>query len=290
MRASYVGAQTHHAFYYAGDINKPNVQQPNVPLQAQRPYQPWGQINHTHTDGKMNFNQMQLELNKRFSSGFLIQAEYSFTRSLDNVPLVGGAQNPYNQNADYGNTDSVPRHILVGQLSLRIAVRAWPNSSTSPTAFLDGVAGGWSVVRHHHLSEPARPSPLLHCSSSIIGWWGGRPDAVAGADLYAGQVRLARHRQGRAVVQPGRLRAAAAVAVRQFSRNNVFGPGFWNWDIGVQKTFSITENHRLQLRGDGLNAFNHFNLGNPSARLRIPAMADCRSERREDLRRQWKST
>ena len=55
------------------------------------------------------------------------------------------------------------------------------------------------------------------------------------------------------------------------SRNSVYGPGFWNWDLGVQKRFFITENHSLQLRADFLNAFNHFNLANPSA-----AIADTR--------------
>ena len=54
VRGSYVGAQTHHAIWYAADINKPGVQQPNVPLQRQRPYQPWGQINDTKTGGKIN--------------------------------------------------------------------------------------------------------------------------------------------------------------------------------------------------------------------------------------------
>ena len=54
---------------------------------------------------------------------------------------------------------------------------------------------------------------------------------------------------------------------RNSQRNTVFGPGFWNWDIGVQKTFAITERYRLQLRADGLNAFNHFNLSNPSATI-----------------------
>jgi hypothetical protein len=51
----------------------------------------------------------------------------------------------------------------------------------------------------------------------------------------------------------------------------LFGPGLWNFDIGIQKTFRITEKHRVQLRGDGLNAFNHFNLGAPNA-----AIADVR--------------
>jgi hypothetical protein len=51
------------------------------------------------------------------------------------------------------------------------------------------------------------------------------------------------------------------------SRNMLYGPGLWNWDIGIQKTFRIRERHQVQLRGDGLNAFNHFNLGNPNATI-----------------------
>ena len=92
LRASYVGAQTRRALYTREDINRPDVQRPNTPLQAQRPYQPWGEIGNTHTNGKVNFNQLQLELKKRLSVGLLVEAQYSFTRSLDDVPVVGGTE------------------------------------------------------------------------------------------------------------------------------------------------------------------------------------------------------
>jgi hypothetical protein len=266
VRASYVGAQTHHALYYAGDINKPNIQQPNVPLQAQRPYQPWGQINRTHTDGKMNFNQLQLELNKRFSTGLLVQSQYSFTRSLDNVPLVGGVQNPYNQNADYGNTDSVPRHILVVNYLYELPFGKGKRFNIS-NRILDGVAGGWSVSGITKYQTGAPFNLGFSLPTNIIGWQGGRPDAVAGAGLYAGQ------QSGHDIVKGVQWFNAAAFAAPQpwqygnAARNMLYGPGLWNWDIGIQKTFRITENHRIQLRGDGLNAFNHFNLGNPNATI-----------------------
>ena len=35
----------------------------------------------------------------------------------------------------------------------------------------------------------------------------------------------------------------------------------------MQKRFHITEAQTLQLRGDFLNALNHFNLANPSAAI-----------------------
>jgi len=45
----------------------------------------------------------------------------------------------------------------------------------------------------------------------------------------------------------------------------VYGPGYLDWDVGLQKSFAIREAHRVQLRADFLDAFNHFNLSAPSS-------------------------
>jgi hypothetical protein len=47
----------------------------------------------------------------------------------------------------------------------------------------------------------------------------------------------------------------------------LFGPGTYNWDASMAKNFSVTEKIKFQLRGDFLNALNHFNLSNPSATI-----------------------
>jgi hypothetical protein len=36
-------------------------------------------------------------------------------------------------------------------------------------------------------------------------------------------------------------------------------PGFWDVDLGIYKTISITERLKLQLRGETFNIFNHAN-------------------------------
>jgi hypothetical protein len=50
-----------------------------------------------------------------------------------------------------------------------------------------------------------------------------------------------------------------------------WGPGFGDWDMSMAKNFRIPiprfEASRLQLRADFLDAFNHFNLANPSATI-----------------------
>jgi len=270
-RASYVGAQTHHDLWYAGDINRPNSTLPNVPLQAQRPYQPWSQINDTHTGGKANLNQLQLELNKRLSTGFLIQAQYSYTRSMDDVPLVGGTQNPNNYNADYGNSDSIPRQVLVVNYLYDIPFGRGRTFNIS-SRLLDEVAGGWSLSGITTYRTGAPFSVSFAVPSSIVGWFAGRANAVAGGNIYAGQ------QSGSHNVVAGvpwfNTAAFVAPAPGQWGnseRNDVYGPGFWDWDIGLQKYFSITERQRLQFRADFLDAFNHFNLGSPSATISDPA-------------------
>jgi len=48
-------------------------------------------------------------------------------------------------------------------------------------------------------------------------------------------------------------------------RNNLRGPGFFNLDLGLFRTFSLTESLQLQFRVEALNALNHPNFGNPGA-------------------------
>lgn len=265
-RVSWVGARTRRALYYAGDINRPGVQQPNVAIQQQRPYQPWGQINLTQSTGKANFSQLQLELNRRFSSGFLIQAQYSYTSSKDNVPLVGGVQNVADYNADYGYTDSVPKQNLAVNYLYELPFGRGRQFEIR-NRWLDGVAGGWSLSGITVYRTGAPFSVSTSVPSNYVGWWGGRADAVSGADVYQGQQSGHDIVSGVQWFNPAAFAPPSPYQWGNSKRNSVFGPGFWNWDLGVQKLFPIVEGHTLQLRCDALNVANHFNLGNPNATI-----------------------
>jgi hypothetical protein len=54
-------------------------------------------------------------------------------------------------------------------------------------------------------------------------------------------------------------------------RNNLRGPGFNNLDLGLFRTFSLTESLRLQLRAEALNALNHPNYANPNVNISDPS-------------------
>ena len=54
-------------------------------------------------------------------------------------------------------------------------------------------------------------------------------------------------------------------------RNNLRGPGLFNVDLGLFRTFSLMERFRLQLRAEALNALNHPNFSNPGANISDPS-------------------
>src|SRR5262249_56455391 len=103
LRASYVGNKTSHLPFYNFNINLPAVQQLGS-IQPRRPYQPWADILMLKGAGDSTIHQLQLEALKRYSNGVSVQLEYSWNRSLDNVPIVGGPQNPYKISNDRANS------------------------------------------------------------------------------------------------------------------------------------------------------------------------------------------
>jgi hypothetical protein len=59
------------------------------------------------------------------------------------------------------------------------------------------------------------------------------------------------------------FRAVSEARFGNVGRNSTRGPGFFNVDLGLFRTFSFTESIKLQLRAEALNAFNHPNFATP---------------------------
>jgi hypothetical protein len=270
-RATYMGSQSHHLSWTSSDINVPATQTPYTSIQAQRPYQPWGPIISTRSGGVQNLQQLQLELIKRFSSGFMAQVEYQWTRSLDDVGW--GTSTPQNWNfpgLDYGNSDSIRRHFLVATYIYELPFGKGRRWLSALPRIAEGVVGGWQVSGITTYGTGTPFSVTFGVPTGFTGWWGGRADLVAGASLYEGQ-QSGTHDVTKGVqwFNPAAFTAPTPFTWGNSARNLLFGPGYGNWDISLLKSFAMPklEGHRLQVRADFLNAFNHFNLGNPSTQV-----------------------
>jgi hypothetical protein len=45
------------------------------------------------------------------------------------------------------------------------------------------------------------------------------------------------------------------------------GPGFWQWDQAITRSFALGGGREIEVRAEGINIANHLNPGNPGAAL-----------------------
>ena len=71
-------------------------------------------------------------------------------------------------------------------------------------------------------------------------------------------------------------------------RNNLRGPGFFETNLSIYRTFSISEQVRFQLRAEALNATNHANFANPQADINNANFGFITATTGPNQSRQWR--
>jgi hypothetical protein len=71
-------------------------------------------------------------------------------------------------------------------------------------------------------------------------------------------------------------------------RNNLRGPGFFETDMSVFRTFSVSERVKFQLRAEALNATNHANFANPQSDINNASFGFITSTTGPNQSRQWR--
>ena len=172
-RASYVGGKTDHISFYNQNINLPAVMNLAETLQQQNLIQPWNDITGVYSAGAQNFNQLQLEVVRRFSKSISFQAEYAWTQSLDDVPGAGygSVQVWQDPQRDYGNSPAESRHDLafnyIWYLPFGRGMRWLGNSRNA----VDALLGGWEVsgITLYRTGWPVTPGTVVPPRIATVG-------------------------------------------------------------------------------------------------------------------------
>jgi hypothetical protein len=134
---------------------------------------------------------------------------------------------------------------------------------------MDGVLGGWELTTINTAST-GLPINVYYSPSAFNDVSGG-----ANAE-YRGQMFERPNVSGSAASQSRAQSLLTYFAGYTFStppanapfgnlgRNAFLAPGFAQWDLGVDKTFRITEAIHLQFRSEFFNVLNHTNFGPPT--------------------------
>ena len=214
-----------------------------------------------NSTGSSNFNSMQLSVDKRFSKGMTLQANYTWGKSID-YGSGGGTQWPsFTPDApwyDRGLSDFHHEHRFVTSGLWELP------ALTGKPPVVKWVLGGWQTSGAMILQSAAAFSVQAGRDNSLTGF-GNRAQQVGDPSQSARQ-----DPNRDPVLEWFNTRAFAHNAPGTYGnsgRNIVFGPGLANVDFAVAKYFPITERVRLQFRGEFFNLFNHTNFNEPNSTI-----------------------
>jgi hypothetical protein len=214
-------------------------------------------------DANSSFNAASIRLEKRYSTGLFFLANYQFSKNIDNNSGEVEANDTAfrtNKKLDRGLSryNQAHRSSLSFGYELPLGKGKHWLANGGPAAY---VLGGWQVQGAAVLLSgfPFTPTStnVCNCGSFIPN----RVDAVKPGFGNLADPTVNHWFDTSAFKLP------ASGFQGNAGRNVITGPPFRNLDFSVSKNFPITENIRLQYRGEFFNILNHPNFGFPDANI-----------------------
>jgi hypothetical protein len=244
--------------------------------------------------GRSNYNALQVEVRRRWSQGLLLQANYTFEKTLtdispgnpglnnDNQTRVGAFLDNQNPHLDYGRADFDQTHIFnfdaVYDLPFGKGKHFW-NKSSGP---LDRLVGGWQLGGILRVNT-GTPLTIVD-PRGTLNRAGRSANQTALTNLTNAQISNLIgifHQNGNVYyINPSVIsssgRGASAFGQPAFTgqmffdngpgqfgnlgRTTINGPLFSELDMSLTKNIRITESVRFQIRADAFNVLNHTNF------------------------------
>jgi hypothetical protein len=235
-----------------------------------------------------SFNSLQVAANKSFSKGLLVKAAYTWSKAIDYTDDDGWASVSYNYAPTFQRNRALAGFDRAQNLEL-----SWVYDLPLGTgrAFLNQgviakIVGGWQTA-------------------GIMACYTGTPLTVGANDnLNDGGSGLQTANQIAALqfvgtpgtngywYNPSSFASPANATFGNTGRNYIRGPGTWNTDININRTFAIKERLKLTFKAEAYNMPNtsHFNAPdvnvNDAAFMKITSSYGERNIR-FNLRMQW---
>jgi hypothetical protein len=209
------------------------------------------------SDGGANseYNGLLFSARRRLSNNYTILANYTYSHCISEANFVGelagpGYQNPYNRDADRGNCAFDLRHIF--NLSL---------VATSPTIKWNQLArtllNNWQIAPIISAHSGLPFTPLTGVDNSMTGVGLDRPNVVG--EPYV------RNTSSLLWLSPAGFAPNPIGTFGNAGTYSLYGPGYFDIDLAISRSFVIHEAQRLEARFEAFNSTNHTHLALPVA-------------------------
>ncbi|HKT11923.1 MAG TPA: hypothetical protein VJW77_08875, partial [Terriglobia bacterium] len=289
LRLSYIGMKTTN-LVWAPNWNQslPSTTPYQLQPLSSRPFPNWGRVESRDIGATAYYNAMEMEVHRQVGAALTFDSTYTYARNLaDNQgPSSNGgfcgetacnrAGDLYNRNLEYGNTYG-PRHRWLTTVIYQLPFGSGQRFAKSSNPILNGIIGGWQMSNILEIQSGPFLTPYFSGgdpSGTGIGLEGrsqfpDRIGAVSPGNPNAGEWFLSSGfacpggdcKAGTSAAHPpiGRFGTASVGSLQ--------GPGTIDWDLGLAKSFRLTEHATLQVQASFVNVLNHTNLGAPDMKI-----------------------
>jgi len=265
LETNYVGSSSSHMFTSAQANWGQYITTYGTPtesnLQQRRIYNDIGPIELDADLLSSNYNALQIVYNQQLHKGLMVKSAFTWSKNLGVNSGEGaggsGPRNPNNWRADYSPlAGSVPQ-VWVSSVIWK------PLDGFAMSRPVKLVVGGWEIGGISTLQSGTPLTLYSGHDNSLTGIGNDSPDIVGSWKENNGSRadKLAHW------FNPAAFTQNAIGTFGQLRPNTLSNPGYINFDINLQKNFSITERIGLEIRSSFYNAFNHANLGGPANNL-----------------------
>ena len=228
------------------------------------------------SEGDSSYNALQVDLNRRFSSGLTVRGVYTWSKTLDdgdsyNATAAGNdvalASNPYNVRADWGLATFDVRNVGVMTATYALPFGHGQHWLSGRNGIEGGLVGGWTVNSIVTLQDGFPFTPQLSYNPSNDGDTRNpvRPFVNPG---FSGSPITGNPSQW-FNPQYFAFQSTTSGFFGNLGRNTLIGPGLATWDFSVLKDTHIRESVNLQFRAEIFNLLDRANFNTPNLVLAV---------------------
>jgi|HubBroStandDraft_1064217.scaffolds.fasta_scaffold02534_3 hypothetical protein len=277
VSSTILGLADDHSF---SGITEQGLLLPNVGLLAQN-----GAAGYIGNFSSSNYNALIIRVNHKFSHDLTMEANYTYSHSIDNDSGVQVNLSDFNDaeicdlrnlHVCRGSSDFDHRHIFNANFVYGLPVGRGKWIGNNMSKILDAVVGGWrlSGIVTAFTGDPYKVDSgafTIDFTQTQPGVFIGKRSDLA-SDVHqvpSGTPGIPNTVQYFSNVTNAYNAFTYPIAGGPGNRNIFTGPGLWNIDMSLIKEFTVpwSSEQKLQFRADAFNLFNHVNFGQPTTSM-----------------------
>ncbi len=259
--AGYVGQKSTHLLAdYDLNAGVPGLGQAGQPL-----YRAFGDVSPIYNSSgylSSTYHSLQVAFNRQFSQGLMLKGAYTWSHAIDFTDDEGwaqtgwfGSQFPRNRaTAGFDRT-----HVF--QLGWVYELPVGQGKPYLNSGIVSKVIGGWQFSGRES-AFTGNPYTVTADGTSL-----NAPDQTQTANQVAKTEFLGGVGPGAYYYNPNSFAPVNTVSFGNVGRNTLRGPGQWNTDVSIQRTFPIEERYKLQFRAEFYNLPNTSHFSPPDTNV-----------------------